>query len=92
MKKITRTVYITKESIDLIDKDINASQSYLMFSNKEESTVEVDITLSVAEEFKISEDMLMDIVQGLTPSLSEKDHELKLNAIIAHLRSVGASV
>lgn len=91
MRKITRTVYLTKESIDLIDKDINSRQSYVVFANKEEGTVEIDITLSVAEEFRVTEDMLMDIVEGLTPSLSEKDHESKLNSIIAHLRSLGAS-
>lgn len=92
MKKVTRTVYLTKESIDLIEKDLNAKQSYTIFANKEEGTIELDITLSVQEEFVISEDVLMEIIQGLTPSLSEKDHENKHNQIVAHLRSIGASV
>lgn len=92
MRKITRTVYLTRDSINLIDKDINATDKYIVFANKEEGTIEVDITLSVLEEFKITEDVLMDIISGLTPALSEKEHENKLNQVITHLRSIGASV
>lgn len=92
MKKVTRTVYLTKESINLIVKDINATDSYTVFSNKEEGTLEVDITLNIPEEFRVTEDLLMDIIIGLTPSLSEKEHEEKLNKVIAHLRSVGAEI
>lgn len=92
MKKITRTIYLTKDSIDLIDKDINARQSYTLFANKEQDTIELEMTLSVLEEFKITEDVLMDIVQGLTPALSEKEHEAKLQQLLSHLRSIGASV
>jgi hypothetical protein len=90
MKKITRTVYLTKDSIDLIDKDLNARQSYTIFANKEEGTVELDITLSIVEEFKVSEDVLLDIIIGLTPALTDKEHESKLNQVLSHLRSIGA--
>lgn len=92
MKRITRTVYLTKDSINLIDKDINATDKYTIFANKEEGTIEVDITLAILEEFKITEDVLLDIIAGLTPALSEKEHEDKLNKIVSHLRSIGASV
>lgn len=92
MKKITRTVYLTKDSVDLIDKDINALDKYVVFSNKEEGTIEVDITLSIPEEFKVTEDVLLDIIAGLTPALSEKEHEEKLNRVLTHLRSIGAGV
>lgn len=92
MKKITRTIYLTKESINLIDKDINAVEKYTIFSNKETGTIEVDITLNVLEEFRITEDVLMDIVVGLTPALSEKEHEIKLANILNHLRAIGASL
>ena len=92
MKKITRTVYLTKESIDLIDRDINAKQSYTIFANKEEGTVELDITLSVAEEFVVTEEVLLEIITGLTPALSDKEHETKLNQVLSHLRSIGASL
>jgi len=92
MKKINRTVYLTKESIDFIDKDINAKESYIVFANKEEGTIEVDITISVLEEFKITEDVLLDIITGLTPALSEKEHEEKLSKVIAHLRAIGAGM
>jgi hypothetical protein len=92
MRKITRTVYMTKDAINLIDKDINATDKYTIFSNKEEGTVEFDITLSVPEEFKVTEDVLLDIIVGLTPALSEKEHEEKLSKVMNHLRSIGASV
>jgi hypothetical protein len=91
MKKITRTVFITKSSLDLLERDINAVTSYTIFSNKEEGTVELDITLSIAEEFKVSEDVLLDIIVGLTPALTDREHESKLNQVLSHLRSIGAS-
>jgi hypothetical protein len=92
MKKITRSVFMSRESIDMIDKDLNARDSYTIFSNKEEGTVEVNITLVSPEEFKVSEEVLLDIIAGLTPALSEKDHESKLNQVLSHLRSIGASL
>lgn len=92
MKRILRSVYLTKESIDLIDKDINAKESYTIFANREQDTIEVEITLSIPEEFKITEDVLLDIIQGLTPALSEKEHNSKLEQVLNHLRSIGASL
>lgn len=92
MRKVTRTVYLTKDSINLIDKDINATDKYTIFANREEGTVEVDITLSIPEEFRITEDLLMDIIIGLTPALSEKEHEEKLIKVLSHLRSIGAEI
>jgi len=92
MKKITRTVYMTKDSVNLIDKDINATDKYQIFSNREEGTIEVDITLSVPEEFKVTEDILLDIITSLTPALSEKEHEEKLNRVLSHLRALGTEV
>jgi hypothetical protein len=92
MRKVTRTIYLTKESIDLIDKDINAKESYTLFANREEGTLEVDITLSIPEEFRVTEDVLMDIIQGLTPALSEKEHDEKLTKVLSHLRNLGAGL
>jgi len=92
MKKIVRTMYLTKESIDLIDKDINAKESYILFSNKEQDTVEIELCLSAPEEFRITEDVLMDIIQGLTPALSEKEHDKKFQEVLSHLRSIGLAV
>lgn len=92
MKRVTRTVFISKKDLDLMDKDINAVAEYKIFSNKEEGTQEIELTLAIPEEFKITEDVLMDIIQGLTPSLTEKEHEEKFNKVIQHLRSVGASI
>jgi hypothetical protein len=92
MKRITRIVFISKKDLDLMDKDINAVTEYKIFSNKEEGTQEIELTLAIPEEFKITEDVLMDIIQGLTPALTEKEHEEKFNKVIQHLRSVGASI
>ena len=83
---------MTKDAVDLIDKDINATDKYTIFSNREEGTVELDITLMVPEEFRITEDVLLDIIAGLTPALSEKEHEEKLSKVLNHLRAIGASV
>ena len=83
---------MTKENIDLMDKDINAKDSYVIFSNKEVGTVEVDITLNVLEEFKITEDVLLDIISGLLPAMDEKIHEAHLNKVLSHLRSIGVAV
>jgi hypothetical protein len=92
MKRILRTVYLTKESIDLIDKDINAKEQYTLFANREQNTIEVELTLSVPEEFRVDESVLLDIIQGLTPALSEKEHNEKLERVLSHLRSIGAAV
>ena len=58
MKRITRKVYISKDSLDLIEMDINAVNSYTIFSNKEEGTQEVDITLDIPEEFRVTEELI----------------------------------
>jgi|688.fasta_scaffold493776_2 hypothetical protein len=92
MKRIVRTLYLTKEAIDLIDKDVNAKESYTLFANKEQNTVEIELTLSVPEEFRITEDVLMDIIQGLTPALSEKEHNGKFEQVLNHLRSLNLQV
>lgn len=86
MRQITRTVYMTKESIDLIDKDLNAKQSYTVFANKEEGTVELTITLSALEEYIVSEDVIDDILLGLFPALSEKELEVKTTLVKNTLR------
>jgi hypothetical protein len=92
MKKITRTVYMTKEAIDLIEKDINAQSSYTVFSNKEEGTMELDLTLDVLETFQLTEDVLENIIDGLLPALSEKELALKKDQVKVTLRSMGLSV
>ena len=77
MKVITRQVFITKESLNLIEKDINAKDSYTIFSNKEEGTTEVDITLQILEEFNISEEVLETLIEGLLPALGESELRTK---------------
>lgn len=90
MKIITRKIYLTKESINLIDNDINAKSNYTIFSNKEEGTLELDMTLHLPEEFLITEDVLLDIIAGLLPALDEKAHNDKLQMVLNHLRSLGS--
>lgn len=92
MKRITRKVYLSKESLDLIERDINAVNSYTVFSNKEEGTQEVDITIDVPEEFRLTEELIETIVTGLLPALSEKEINIKIEQVKAHLRTIGASL
>lgn len=92
MKKITRTLYLSKEDLNLIEKDVNAREKYTIFSNKEEGTLEVDITIDVQEEFRITEDVLLDLIIGLTPALTEKEHDQKLAQVCSHLRAIGLAV
>jgi len=92
MKRITRKIYISKDSLNLIERDINAVNSYTIFSNKEEGTQEVDITIDIPEEFRLSEELIEVIVTGLLPALGEKEVQVKIEQVKAHLRSVGASL
>jgi hypothetical protein len=92
MKRITRTIFINKSSLDLLERDINAVNSYTIFSNKEEGTQEIEITLNVPEEFRLTEELIETIVTGLLPALSEKEIELKIEQVKTHLRSIGASL
>lgn len=92
MRKITRTLYLNPEELKLIDKDVNAVEKYTVFSNKETGTIEVEVCFSVSEEFKVTEDVLRDIIEGLSPSLTEEEVELRFTKVINHLRNIGASV
>jgi len=92
MKRITRKIYISKDSLNLIERDINAVNSYTIFSNKEEGTQEVDITIDIPEEFRLSEELIEVIVTGLLPALGEKEVQVKIEQVKAHLRSVGAAL
>jgi len=92
MKRVTRTIYLSKESLDLIERDINAVNSYTIFSNKEEGTQEVEITLNVPEEFRLTEELIETIVTGLLPALSEKEIEVKIEQVKNHLRTIGANL
>lgn len=92
MRRITRSVFLTKESIRLIDTDINATDKYSIFSNREEGTVEVEMTIDVPEEFRVTEDVLLEVIASLTPALSEKEHQAKLTMVTSHLRSLGLAL
>ena len=92
MKTFTRTLFLTKESLDLIQKDINAVEQYKVFSNREEGTIEVEVSFSVPEEFRITEDVLFEVIQGLTPALDEEKQAQLLQKTISHLRNIGASL
>lgn len=89
MKVITRQMYLSKESLTLIERDINAKESYTIFSNKEDGTIEIELTLTVMEEFIVSEDVLETIIEGLLPALGESELRTKKEQVKAHLRSIG---
>jgi hypothetical protein len=92
MKRIERTMFITKESLEFIEKDINAKESYTIFSNKEVGTVEVTAAFLVPEEFRVSEEALNEIIMGLLPALSDKQVAEKVELVKNHLRTLGASI
>jgi hypothetical protein len=92
MKRVTRQMFVTKESLNLIERDINAVNDYKFFSNKEEGTIEVNITIDVPEEFRVSEEALNEIIMGLLPALSDKQIAEKVELVKAHLRTLGASM
>jgi hypothetical protein len=92
MKRIERTLFITKESLDFIEKDINAKESYTIFSNKEEGTIEASVAFLIPEEFRVSEEALNEIIMGLLPALSDKQIAEKVELVKNHLRTLGASV
>ena len=92
MKRIERPMFIRKESLEFIEKDINAKEVYNIFSNKEEGTIEVNIAFLVPEEFRVSEEALNEIIMGLLPALSDKQIAEKVELVKNHLRTLGASV
>lgn len=92
MKRVTRTMFVTKANLDLIERDINAVDSYNFFSNREEGTTEISITIDVPEEFRVSEEALDEIIMGLLPALSDKQIAEKVELVKVHLRNLGASL
>lgn len=92
MKRIERTLYITKEALNFIEKDINAKESYTLFSNKEEGTIESSIVFCIPEEFRVSEEALNEIIMGLLPALSDKQIAEKVELVKNHLRTLGATI
>lgn len=92
MKRIERPMFIRKESLEFIEKDINAKEVYNIFSNKEEGTIEINIVFLVPEEFRVSEEALNEIIMGLLPALSDKQIAEKVELVKNHLRTLGASV
>lgn len=92
MRKVTRNLFLTKESINLIEKDINAKDFYTFFANKETGSMEVEVCITIPEEFIITEDVLSTIIEGLLPALGEKEVRSKIEMVTNHLRSIGASV
>lgn len=92
MKRIERPMFIRKESLEFIEKDINAKEVYNIFSNKEEGTIEINIVFLVPEEFRVSEEALNEIIMGLLPALSDKQIAEKVELVKNHLRTLGASI
>lgn len=92
MRKLTRNLFLTKESIDLLDKDINAKEFYTFFANKETGSIEVEVSITIPEEFLITEDVLATIIEGLLPAIGEREVKNKIEMVVTHLRSIGASV
>jgi hypothetical protein len=90
MLKVTKTIYIPRESLTMIVQNILAKDTYTVFSSSHVGTVPIDITFSIPEEFRLTEDSLQTILEGLFPALDEQAIEQKAELVKEHLRSIGA--
>jgi hypothetical protein len=90
MLKVTKTIYIPRDSMSLIIQNILAKDTYTIYSTSHVGTVPLDITFSIPEEFRLTEDTLQTILEGLFPALDEQAIEQKAELVKEHLRSIGA--
>lgn len=90
MLKVIKTIYIPRESLTMIVQNILAKDTYTVFSSSHVGTVPIDITFSIPEEFRLTEDSLQTILEGLFPALDEQAIEQKAELVKEHLRSIGA--
>ncbi len=76
MLKFRTKVFVKKEDIELLQNDINAKESYIVYSNEEKGTKALDIIAEMQEEFHVSEETLDTIIEELLLDASED----KINA------------
>jgi hypothetical protein len=86
MKIIRQTLFFRQEDIDLIEKDVNAKQSYVVFANHEIGTKQIEVHLRIAETFTLEEDELDLLVDSLCPHLNDGDLDKKKEQVKAQLR------
>jgi hypothetical protein len=92
MKNVNRTIYISKENLTMIMQNFTAKDVYNIFSTSSMGTVPIDISFSVPEEFRLTEDVLQEILEGLFPALEEDAIEAKAELVKNHLRTIGATL
>jgi hypothetical protein len=92
MLKVTRNIYIPRDSLSMISNNIHAKDTYTIYSTSNVGTVPIEITFNIPEEFRLTEDDLQTILEGLFPALDESAIEQKAELVKNHLRSIGATL
>ena len=92
MLRATKTIYLTRDSMNLISNNIHAKDNYTIYSTSQVGTVPIEITFNIPEEFRLTEDVLQTILEGLFPALDESAIEQKAELVKTHLRSIGATL
>lgn len=90
MIKITRTFYVSKDDLGLITNNIPSKDAFTFHTTYVLGTSPVELTMNLPEEFRVTEDDIQTILEGLFPALDEQAIEVKAELIKNHLRSVGA--
>lgn len=86
MKIIRQTLFLRPEDIELINNDVNAKQSYVVFANHESGTKQVEVHLHIAETFTLEEDELDLLIDSLCPHLNDGDLAKKKEQVKAQFR------
>jgi hypothetical protein len=90
MIKITRNFFISKEDLSIITNNLPSKDTFTLSTSFSLGSVGVEVTLNMPEEFRLTEDDLQTILEGLFPALDEQAIEAKAELVKNHLRSVGA--
>ena len=90
MIKITKSFFMTKEDLNIISNNLPTKDTFTLATSYSLGSVGVDVTISMPEEFRLTEDDLQTILEGLFPALDEQSIESKAELVKNHLRSVGA--
>jgi hypothetical protein len=92
MIKITRNFFISKEDLNIITNNLPSKHTFTLSTSYLNGSVGVEVTLNMPEEFRLTEDALQTILEGLFPALDEPAIEQKAELVKNHLRSIGATL
>jgi hypothetical protein len=86
VRKILKTVYVKSEDISMIENDINARPYYMIYSNAEKGTEEVELTLSLSEVYTVTESVLDEILDDLIVAADDRTAYQKREQVKSILR------